>query len=174
MSTCACNFVTDLDELHRKLKQHISNDQHCYQHSADSRHSPPLEFKIGSQAFVKAQFFHTTRPSKKLSKKFLGPYEIIAPPGSHSVILRLLDSLRTVHPVFHVSMLEPAVLNMIPDQVQPPPPPIMVDDKPEFEILEILDTKIDNCPSTCKYCTLSAGWVMKAPTKRPHGYSLPS
>ena len=47
-------------------------------------------------------------------------------------------------------MLEPAVLNTIPNRVQPPPPPIMVDDKPEFEISEILDTKIDNHPRACK------------------------
>ena len=91
-----------------------------------------------------------TRPSKKLSEKFLGPYKIIAQPGSHSVTLRLLDSLCAVHPVFHVSMLEPAVLNTIPDRVQPPLPPIMVDDKPEFEISEILDTKIDNRHRACK------------------------
>ena len=47
-------------------------------------------------------------------------------------------------------MLEPAVLNTIPNRVQPPPPPILVDDKPEFEILEILDTKIDNRRRACK------------------------
>ena len=47
-------------------------------------------------------------------------------------------------------MLEPAVLNTIPDQVQPPPPPIMVDDEPKFEISEILDTKIDNRRCACK------------------------
>ena len=47
-------------------------------------------------------------------------------------------------------MLEPAVLNTIPDRVQPPLPPIMVDDKPEFEISESLDTKIDNCRHACK------------------------
>ena len=35
-------------------------------------------FKVGNKVFVKAQFFQTTRPSKKLSKKYLRPYEIIA------------------------------------------------------------------------------------------------
>ena len=77
-SACACDFVTDLDELHRELKQHIADAQHRYQHLADSRRSPALEFKIGSHTFVKAQFFHTTRPSRKLSEKCLGLYEIIA------------------------------------------------------------------------------------------------
>ena len=47
-------------------------------------------------------------------------------------------------------MLEPAVLNTIPDRVRPPLPLIMVDNEPEFEISEILDTKINNCCHTCK------------------------
>ena len=91
-----------------------------------------------------------TWPSKKLSDKFLGPYEILAHPGTHSVTLRLPDSLRAVHPVFHVSMLEPAFPNPIPDRVQPPPPPILVNEEPEFEISEILDSKIDNRRRACK------------------------
>ena len=114
-SARARNFVMDLDELHQELRKHILDAQRQYQLSADSQRLPAPEFKTGSQAFVKAQFFHTTRASKKLSEKFLGLYEIIAQPGSHSVTLRLPDSLRAVHPVFHVSMLEPAFLNTIPD-----------------------------------------------------------
>ena len=47
-------------------------------------------------------------------------------------------------------MLEPETPNPIPDQVQPPPPPITVNDEPEFEISEILDTKIDNRHCACK------------------------
>ena len=77
-STHAHNFITNLDKLHHKLKQHIADAQCHYQHLADSRHSSAPEFKIGSHTFIKAQFFHMTRPSKKLSEKFLGPYEIIA------------------------------------------------------------------------------------------------
>src|SRR5882724_9778472 len=91
-----------------------------------------------------------TRPSKKLTEKVLGPYEILAQPGTHSITLRLPDSLHAVHPVFHVSMLEPVTPNLIPDRIQPPPPPITVDDEPEFEISEILDSKIDNHCHSCK------------------------
>ena len=47
-------------------------------------------------------------------------------------------------------MLEPAFLNTIPDQVQPPPPPVMVNDELELEISKILDTKIDNRQHACK------------------------
>ena len=86
----------------------------------------PPAFTICQQAFVKAKFFHTTSPSKKLSDKFLGPFKILAQHGSHSYTLWLPDSIHSVHPVFHVSMLEPAMPNKIPNQVNSPPPPIEV------------------------------------------------
>src|SRR5882724_12848817 len=90
------------------------------------------------------------RNSKKLSDKFLGLYEILALPGTHSVTLQIPDSLHAVHPVFHISMLEPGTLNLIPNHVQPSPLPIIVDDELEFEISEILYSKIDNQHHACK------------------------
>ena len=103
----------------------------------------PPAFTIGQQAFVKAKFFHTTRPSKKLSDKFLGPFKILAQHGSHSYTLRLPSSIRGVHPVFHVSMLEPATPNKIPNRVSSLPLPIEVQGELEYEITEVLDSKID-------------------------------
>ena len=47
-------------------------------------------------------------------------------------------------------MLEPEHPNPIPNRVQPPPPPITVDDEPEFEIATILDSKVDNQCRACK------------------------
>src|SRR6266481_7520658 len=47
-------------------------------------------------------------------------------------------------------MLEPAFPNPIPDHIQPPPPPILVNDEPEFERSEILDSKINNQHCACK------------------------
>lgn len=40
-------------------------------------------------------------------------------------------------------MLEPAMPNTIPDWIQPPPPPIEVEGDIEYEIAEIVDSKID-------------------------------
>ena len=77
-SSRAHDFAVDLDELQNTLKAEISTAQQHYQKSTDTQHSPTLDFKVGDKVFVKAQFFRTTRPSKKLSEKYLGPYEIIA------------------------------------------------------------------------------------------------
>ena len=47
-------------------------------------------------------------------------------------------------------MLEPATPSMIPDPVQPPPLPVFLDGEPEFEIAEILDSKVDQRRHNCK------------------------
>ena len=47
-----------------------------------------------------------------------------------------------VHPVFHVSLLTPYQANTLPGRVQPPPPPIIVEGFEEFEVQEILDSRI--------------------------------
>ena len=142
-SSQACDFTVDLDELQSTLKAEISTAQQCYQKSADAQRSPAPDFKVGDKVFVKAQFFRTTQPSKKLSKKYLGPYEIIIQPGTLSFTLHLPESICSVHPVFHVSMLEPATSNTFSKRIQPAPAPVIIDREPEYEISQIVDSKID-------------------------------
>jgi len=81
---------------------------------------------------------------KKLSKKYLGPYEIIAQPSLQSFTLRLPETMRAVHPMFHISMLEPATSNIFQQRSEPPPAPVIIDGEPEYEISRIVDSKIDH------------------------------
>ena len=80
--------------------------------------------------------------------------------------------MRAIHPVFHVSMLEPSIPNSISNRIQPPPPPITIDDELEYEISEILDSKWITEDMFASSCTLSNGLVMKVPMKKPPGYQL--
>ena len=77
-SSRARDFAIDLNELQSILKAEISMAQQYYQKSADAQCSPAPDFEVGDKVFVKIQFFQTTLPLKKLSKKYLEPYEIIA------------------------------------------------------------------------------------------------
>ena len=123
--------------------------QQRYQKSADAWHSPAPDFKVGDKVFVKAQFFRTTRSSKKLSKKYLRPYKIISQPGTLSFTLRLSESIRSVHPVFHVSMLKPTTSNTFSKRIQLAPALVIIDGEPEYEISRIVDSKINRW-RTCK------------------------
>jgi len=149
-SARACDYAVDLESLHQYLREEMANTQLCYQGPADAKRTPAPDFKVGDQVYVEAKYFRSTQPSKKLSEKNLGPYTIIMQVGSLSFMLHLLDSMCAVHPVFHVSQLEPAIPNTILDWIQPPPPPIEVDGEPEFEISEILDSKVDCRRRSCK------------------------
>lgn len=139
----ARDFVINLDELHQMLKDKISFAQKRYQVSTDSGHIPAPLICIGDQVFVKAKFFKTTCPTKKLADKYAGPYEVIAQPGTHSFTVKFSMTLCSIHPVFHVSMLKPTTPNITPDREQDPPPPVEVDGEDKFEIAEVVDSKID-------------------------------
>ena len=93
---------------------------------------------------VTAKNIKSTRPTKKFSEKYLGPFEIIAQLSTVAYTLRLPKELRSIHPVFHISQLESILPNSIPNRVQDPPGPIIVEDSEDhYEVLEILDSKID-------------------------------
>jgi hypothetical protein len=139
----AQELVIDLQELHSKLWVNIQEFQEHYQQSADKNQIPPPELKVGDRAFVKAKFFQATQPSKKLSEKYLGPFDIINQVGPLSWTLRLPTTMHAVHPVFHVSMLEPSTPNSVPNHIQPPPSLVIIDEEPEYKISENLDSKLD-------------------------------
>jgi len=142
-SSYARDFVLNLDELQAILKEEIAKAQRQYQPSADSHQQQPPDFQVRQSVFVRSQYFQTTHPSKKLSEKYLGPYEIIAQPSPQSFTLRLPDIMRAAHPVFHVSMLKPATPNTFQQHSKPPPAPVIINREPEYEISKIVDSKID-------------------------------
>ena len=130
----AYNFTIDLDKLQSTLKAKISVAQQHYQKSTDAWHSPASDFKVGDKVFVKAQFFWTTQSLKKLSEKYLRPYEIIAQPGTLSFTFQLSESMCSVHSVFYMSMLEPTTSNTFSERIQLVPAPVIIDRESEYEI----------------------------------------
>ena len=110
---------------------------------------PSPELPISSEAFALAKHIKSTRPTKKFSEKYLGPFKVIARPSSLAYKLQLPQYLSHIHPVFHVSQLEPVIQNLIPNCTQSPPPPIEVDGKEEFEVAKILDSKLDKRYRRC-------------------------
>jgi len=55
----------------------------------------------------------------------------------------------SVHPVFHVSILEPTISNTFSKRIQPASILVIIDGEPEYEISWIVDSKID-CWQACK------------------------
>src|ERR1700730_11894681 len=84
-----------------------------------------------------------TRPSRKLAKKFLKPFEIIGKAGLHSFVLWLPEAMQAVHPIFHISMFEPGTPKTILNCIVPLPPPVEINRDIEHKISEVLNSKIN-------------------------------
>jgi hypothetical protein len=84
---------------------------------------PAPEFVKGDKVWLDASNISTTRPTKKLDVKRLGPFPIEERIGSHNYRLKLPKAL-FVHPTFHVSRLRPYLEDPITERHQKPPPPI--------------------------------------------------
>jgi hypothetical protein len=69
------------------LQQNMAAAQEYQQWYANTDCLPAPEFPIGSQAYVRTEFFCVTCPSKKLSDKMAGPFEVVTKPGTHSYTL---------------------------------------------------------------------------------------
>ncbi|MBW0506873.1 hypothetical protein O181_046588 [Austropuccinia psidii MF-1] len=69
----------------------------------------------------------TARPTKKPLESWLGPFEVLKKISSHAYHLKLPQQCKSVHPVFHVTLLEPVKQSTIPNQHQFPPPPLIVE-----------------------------------------------
>jgi len=98
-------------------------------------------FNPGDKVFLDASDIHTTRPSKKLSHRCLGPYPVICQVGSNAYHLLLPPSTSRLHPVFNVIKLTLAPTDPIAGRhAPPPPPPELIDSDKEYVVEEILNS----------------------------------
>ena len=67
----------------------------------------PRQYLVGEQVLLSSKNIETKRPFKKLDDKFLGPFRVAEAIGKQAYRLELPQSMKRIHNVFHVSLLEP-------------------------------------------------------------------
>ena len=80
----------------------------------DRRRTPAPEYKIRDRVYLDASDIRTTRPSRKLSHRLLGPFAIESRVSRNAYRLRLPASMKALHPVFNVVKLTLATPDPIP------------------------------------------------------------
>jgi Chromo (CHRromatin Organisation MOdifier) domain len=137
----AQDFASHLQEVHERLVENVKISQDYQARYYDAKHKP-MQFQPGDLVWLNASNISTSRPSKKLDWKRLGPFKIIKRVGLQSYQLDLPPTMK-IHDVFHVSLLDPYKSSSIPAHSFPPaPPPLYVQDDQEYwEVENILDSK---------------------------------
>src|SRR5271155_4601896 len=108
-----------LDEAKAALIQSKDDMTRYY----DRNRTPAPDYQPGDKVYLDASDIQTTRPSKKLSHRRLGPFEVVRKVGNGAYQLKLPPSMSRPHPVFNVVKLMPAPSDPIPGRHPPPPPP---------------------------------------------------
>ncbi|MBW0526061.1 hypothetical protein O181_065776 [Austropuccinia psidii MF-1] len=108
---------------------------------ADRNRSIPHDFQPGDKVWIASKNIKTTTPTKRLSEKLLGPFEVIKKIGSNSYHLKLPLKWKSVHPLFHVSLLEPVKQSSIQNHNKLPPSPALVEEQEEWKVAQVLDSK---------------------------------
>ena len=127
--------VEELRTLHQELATDI---KFISQRSAlyyNRKHSVGPELKEGDKVYLLRKNVRTKRPSDKLDHKKLGPFKIDKKVGTVNYRLQLPKTME-IHPIFHVSLLEPAPPGA------PPAPRTEVqrlDPQREYDVETVLD-----------------------------------
>lgn len=140
-SFAAESMATTLSELHVHLREQIGVAIKQYTQATESRRLPIPPFAPGELVWLDARNIKTLRPSKKLDHRRLGPFKILSEVSSHARKLELPLPLKRIHPVFHVSLLEPDHPNPFPLRLEPPPAPVLLGDSLEYEVQQVVDSK---------------------------------
>lgn len=130
----------EIKEILKSLKSSLAQAQESHKTVADRKRLDKT-FSTGSQVWLNSKNIKTTRPSKKLDYKKLGPFKILEKIGLVAYRLQLPPTMN-IHNVFHVPLLEPFQENNLASRPLPKLSPIIVNDQQEFEVEAILDSRL--------------------------------
>ena len=153
----ARHFAVNFNEVHKLLRDRMKEAQDAMAHYANQDCMQPPPFHISDRAYVHTDHICTNRTACKLAERKIGPFPIIFQPSPMSFTLCLPSTIR-IHPIFHVSQLEPESPNTFEDQDQPPPLLIIVDRKAEYLIERIIDSKYNRMQCKCQF-SYHVKWV---------------
>ncbi|MBW0491574.1 hypothetical protein O181_031289 [Austropuccinia psidii MF-1] len=135
-------FSTKIQSVQQAVKEESESAIRRFKKYADRNRTIPPDFQPGHKVWLASKNIKPTRPTKKLSERWLGPFKVIKKIGSHAYHLKLPFQWNSVHPVLYVSLLEPFKQSRIPNRNQLPPPPALVEEKEEWGVSQVLDSKL--------------------------------
>jgi len=142
----ALALATRMHDAWKQAKDNMEKAQERMR-SVVNRHRRLVDWTVGDKVYLSTTNLTATRPSRKLSELWEGPFEVLEQVG-HSYRLRLPPGSR-IHDVFAPDVLCKDPMDPLPGQEAPKPPSIPIQGVEEWEVEEILASKLHR--SNLKY-----------------------
>ena len=137
-SQAASQEVEKLRELQGNLQRDLILIQHRMKKYYDKNRMKGPSFEEGDKVYLLRRNIKTKRPSEKLDFKKLGPFKIEQKISDLNFKLSLPRGMK-IHPIFHVSLLEPAPENAeLIDRLE------VESDQNIYEVESIMDSRQHN------------------------------
>ncbi len=131
-------FTTNLTELFNQLKENLEQASSKQEKFANKHRIKAPEFKANDKVWVNSSLIIRNK-NKKLKPRKLGPYKILEKVSPVTYKIEFPKNIK-IHPIIHVSELEPYYEDNFKRKKEPPPP-IKINDEEEYEVEEILDKR---------------------------------
>ncbi|PIL28410.1 hypothetical protein GSI_08444 [Ganoderma sinense ZZ0214-1] len=137
----ANDMAQRLSRLHVELQAQLRATQNTQSRYYNEHVKDAPKFKPGQLVWLLRRHIKSIRPSDKLDHRRLGPFPIHHPISDVAYKLQLPTYLSRLHPVFHVSLLEPYYDTTAPLPHSNPVPFPISEDSPAPAIHAILDCR---------------------------------
>ncbi|TKA43710.1 hypothetical protein B0A49_13608, partial [Cryomyces minteri] len=136
-------FATQMQTLHEYLQDEMRWAQAMQEKWTNRHRLPPPAYRLGDKVWLSTRNLSTTRPSKKLDYRQIGPYSVTEIISPTTYKLDLPHDFQ-IHDVFHTNLLRRDPDDALPGQIPTPPPPLVLaedEELNEWEVEEILDSR---------------------------------
>jgi len=130
MKTVQENARTTLEERREAIKKYY-----------DRKATPELDIETGDLVMLNAKNIKSKRPTRKFTRQLYGSFKVLEKKGNRAFKLDI-PARWNIHPVFHVSLLEPDKVSDRPNREQPPQEPEDVEGDLEWEVEKIVKSEI--------------------------------
>ncbi|CAI7875846.1 unnamed protein product [Closterium sp. NIES-54] len=134
----AHDFVTTMQQLWEKTQRRLTMMQTSQKQYADRQRRDHL-VAVGDQVLLDTRNLNLSHLPSKLRPRFCGPFLVEAQVTPVTFRLRLPDTWK-LHNAFHVQLPKPYKdpNQQFQGRQLPPPPPVLIQDEPEYEIERVL------------------------------------
>jgi hypothetical protein len=130
-----------MNQIHAHLRVEMRRSQDIMEDGANRKRLPAPQMQEGTKVWLDPRHIRTTRPSRNVDRKRLGPYTVKRRMSHYAYELDLPRGLR-IHPVHHVSLFDPVAEDPLPGQVVMPPPPVEVEGDSEYQVERVEDSRV--------------------------------